>query len=81
MIPRIKQITPLKGYKLLVDFDEGRRCVYDVEEDIRQIPDFAELRTLPGLFESATLDSSRTCVIWNDRIDLPSDTIYEYASA
>lgn len=81
MIPRIKQITPLKDYKLLVDFDEGRRCVYDVEEDIRQIPDFAELRTLPGLFESATLDSSRTCVIWNDRIDLPSDTIYEYASA
>lgn len=81
MIPRIKQITPLKGFKLLVDFDEGRRCVYDVEEDIRQIPDFAELRTLPGLFESATLDSSRTCVIWNDRIDLPSDTIYEYATA
>lgn len=81
MIPRIKQITPLKGFKLLVDFDEGRRCVYDVEEDIRQIPDFAELRTLPGLFESATLDSSRTCVVWNDRIDLPSDTIYEYATA
>lgn len=81
MIPRIKQITPLNGYKLLVDFDEGRRCVYDVSVDIRQIPDFAELETLPGLFESATLDSSRTCVVWNDRIDLPSDTIYEYATA
>ena len=79
MIPRIKQITPLEGFKLLVDFDGGRRCVYDVNEDIEQIPEFAELRTIPGLFESATLDSSRTCVVWNDRIDLPSDTIYEYA--
>ena len=79
MIPRIKQITPLKEYKLLVDFDEGRRCVYDVAEDIRQIPAFGELATLPGLFKTATLDSSRTVVVWNDRIDLPSDTIYEYA--
>ena len=39
---------------------------------------FAELRTLPGLFESAHLDSSWTSVVWNDRIDLPSDTIREF---
>lgn len=24
------------------------------------------------------IDKSRTCVYWNDRIDLPSDTLYEY---
>ena len=78
MIPRIKSIEPMADYKLLVDFDEGRRVIYDVADDIRDIEAFEELRTLPGLFGNARLDSSRTCVVWNDRVDLPSDTIYEY---
>ena len=68
----------MANYRLLVDFDEGPQVVYDVAEDIREIAAFAELKTLPGLFESAHLDSSRTSVVWNDRIDLPSDTIREY---
>ncbi len=54
--------------------------VYDVAEDIGAIKAFEDLRTLPGLFENARLDSSRTCIVWNDRIDLPSDTIYEYGA-
>ena len=78
MIPRIKSIEPKADYKLLVNFDEGRRVVYDVTEDIRNVEAFRELETLPGLFCNARLDSSRTCVIWNERVDLPSDTIYEY---
>lgn len=78
MIPRIRQIRPMANCRLLVDFDEGPQVVYDVAEDIREIATFAELKTLPGLFESAHLDSSHTSVVWNDRIDLPSDTIREY---
>jgi len=31
-----------------------------------------------GLWKQFSLDESRTCVYWNDRIDLPSDSIYEY---
>ncbi len=78
MIPRIKSIEPKADFKLLVDFDEGRRVVYDVAEDIRNVEAFQELKTLAGLFGTARLDSSRTCVVWNERVDLPSDTIYEY---
>ena len=78
MIPRIKSIEPRDDFTLLVDFDGGRRVVYDVADDIRDIEAFRELKTLPGLFVNARLDSSRTCVVWNERIDLPSDTIYEY---
>ena len=52
--------------------------MYDVAEDIRTIEAFQELKTLPGLFGNVRLDSSRTCVVWNERVDLPSDTIYEY---
>ena len=78
MIPRIKSIEPMANFKLFVQFDGGKKVVYDVNDDIRDISSFQELKTLPGLFENASLDSSRTCVVWNERIDIPSDTIYEY---
>ena len=78
MIPRIKTILPQKNYKLFVVFDSGEKIVYDVSEDIEQIPDFSVLKTEYGLFENLQLDESRTCVYWSDRVDLPSDTLLEY---
>ena len=78
MIPRISRIEPMTDFKIRVTFDEGRTVVYDVGADINEIKAFEDLKTLPYLFKNATLDSSRTCIVWNERIDLPSDTIYEY---
>ena len=73
MIPRIKSYKPMKDYQLLVAFDDGRIVKYDVMDDIRSIPAFKDLETVYGLFANAQLDSSRTCIYWNDQIDLPSD--------
>ena len=78
MFPRIKELKPLKDYKLYVVFDNGKSVVYDVKDDINSIKDFSPLKTETGLFENVQLDPSRTCVFWSDRIDLPSDTILEY---
>lgn len=78
MIPRIKSIKPMEGFRLHVVFDDGRDVLYDVEEDIKNIPSYKDLKTIHGLFNQVQLDQSRTCVFWNDYIDLPSDTIYEY---
>ena len=78
MIPRISRIEPMADFKIRVTFDEGRTVVYDVGVDIKEIKAFEDLKTLPYLFKNATLDSSCTCIVWNERIDLPSDTIYEY---
>ena len=78
MIPKIKSFCPLKDYLLEVVFDDGRIVRYDLKEDIRTIPDFQALETEYRLFQNAQLDTSRTCIYWNGRIDLPSDTIYEY---
>ena len=64
--------------KLRAAFDDGKTVVYDVREDVEQIPSYSALVSVPGLFERAQLDQSRTCVFWNDIIDLPSDAIYEY---
>ena len=78
MIPRMRTIQFFSDFKMRVSFDDGKVVVYDVGEDIKAIPQCAELKSLAGLFESGCLDESRTCITWNDRIDLPSDTIYEY---
>lgn len=77
MIERIRSITPLPDYMLDVSFDNGRRVIYDVKEDMN-LPGYSALRDVFGLFPQVQLDESRTCVFWNDYIDLPSHAIYEY---
>ena len=77
MIQRINSITPLPDYCLSVSFDDGKRVIYDVKEDMH-LPGDQQLRDVTELFQQVQLDKSRTCVYWNDEIDLPSDTIYEY---
>jgi hypothetical protein len=80
MIPRIKSVTPLENYILHVVFDDGKTVLYDVKDDIQTIPSYEDLRTIQGLFQQVKLDESRTCIFWNDFIDLPSDAIYEYGT-
>ena len=81
MIPRIKAIKPIENYKLLVTFDSGQKVLYDVQDDIDTLKDFEPLKSVYGLFNQVQLDTSRTIVYWNDRIDLPSDIILEYGHA
>ncbi len=78
MIPRIKAVEPRPNFRLYVVFDDGKIVLYNVMEDIEQIASYRDLLAIAGLFDQVKLDQSRTYVFWNDRIDLPSDTIYEY---
>jgi len=78
MIPKIKIIKEKEKYKLEVLFDDGLKVLYDVEDDINHIVDFSDLKNIYGLWYQYNLDESRTCIYWNDKIDLASDTIYEY---
>ncbi|MBR0219396.1 MAG: DUF2442 domain-containing protein [Clostridia bacterium] len=77
MIQRIRNIQPLPDYMLSVVFDDGKKVVYDVKEDLA-LPGYQQLREVTGLFQQVQVDKSRTCVFWNDEIDLPSDILYEY---
>lgn len=81
MIPRIKTLSTLDDYLLSVEFDDGKKVIYDVKDDIATLPSFRALVEVFGLFKQVQLDSSRTCVFWNDEIDLASDSIYEYGKA
>ena len=78
MLPKIKNIPPLPDFCLRVVFDDGKSFVCDVKDDMAQMESYRGLRSIEGLFDQAQLDQSRTCVFWNEQIDLSSDTIYEY---
>lgn len=78
MIIRIKSVKPLDDYILNVVFDNGKNVLYDVKEDMKSIPTYADLKNIDGLFNNVQLDESRTCIFWNDYIDLASDMVYEY---
>lgn len=78
MIPKIASIKAEKDYVLNVEFDDGSCVLYDVKKDIEHLPGYSDLKNVNGLFQNFQLDESRTCVFWNDYIDLPSDAIYKY---
>lgn len=81
MIPRITEVHTESDFRLSVLFDDGKKVMYDVKNDIDTIASYKDLECIHGLFEQIQLDQSRTCVFWNDEIDLPSDTIYEFGIA
>ena len=78
MIPKIKSIVPLEHYQLHIIFDNKKEVIYDLTDDIKTLPNYHLLKDIPGFFHQVQLDISRTCIFWNDEIDLPSDIIYEY---
>lgn len=71
MIPRIKSVKPISDYRLYVVFDDGKTVIYNVKDDIDTIDSYKDLETIYGLFNQVQLDTSRTCVYWNENIDLP----------
>lgn len=75
---RIRSLRTEKDLNLWVTFDDGYECIYDIKDDIPYYPALRQLLMIPGLFNSVRLDESRTCVYWNEEIDLPSDIIREY---
>ena len=54
---------------------------YEFKDDNKTPTSLRTLVDVYGLFKQAQLDTSRTCVYWNDKIDLASDSIYEYGKA
>ena len=78
MIIRMKSVEPLDDYILLVTFDDDKVVEYDMKDDMKTLPYYDDLERIQGLWKQVLLDESRTCVYWNDYIDLPSDMIYEF---
>ena len=78
MFHKIRSVTPLPGSALLIHFADGCARRYEMATLMDQMQAFSPLRDTPGLFEQVRVDPGGYGISWNDEIDLPSDTLYEY---
>lgn len=76
MFHKIKSVTPLPEYKLLVHFAEGVCRTYDMRPLMDQQP-FAHLCEAPGLFDQVRTDPGGYGVSWTDEIDLDGAELWE----
>lgn len=72
--PRVQNVTPLAGKRLLITFSNGEQKVYDcapllAEETFHALAD-------ETLFQSVRSDPHGYGVIWNDEIDLSESEVW-----
>ena len=77
MFHKIKLITPLDNYRLLAEFEDGTRKIYNVKILFEKCEDFQILLINPVLFKQVTVDIGGYGIIWNDELDLSSEEIWE----
>lgn len=76
MFHKIKNVTPLKDFKLSIQFAEGITKIYDMKKIIENNKIFADLKDI-NLFNSVEVDIGGYGVIWNDDIDILCDELFE----
>jgi Protein of unknown function (DUF2442) len=72
--PKIASVQPLEGKRLLVDFRNGVRKVYDCTPLLKREA-FRPLSHEP-LFRTVHADPHGYAVIWNDAIDLAESELW-----
>lgn len=73
---RVKAVTPLHDFILLVEFHDGSVKKYDVKPLMQKIPVFRMLEYVTGLFEQVHVDPGGYGVVWNDEIDIDCNELY-----
>ena len=76
MFHKVKNVTPLKNYKLSVQFSEGVTKKYDVKPLFDRYEVFNNLKD-EKLFNKVHVGQGGYGIIWNDEIDLSCDELYE----
>lgn len=77
MFHKLKSVTSLDDFKLLIHFIDGTARQYDVRPLLTQYEAFQPLATTPGLFEQVVVDAGGYGVSWNDDIDIDCNELWE----
>lgn len=77
MFHKVKAVSALDDYKLMVQFVEGITKIYDLKPLIKEVPVFKSLEDIPELYETVEVDSGGYGIIWNDDLDLSCDELFE----
>lgn len=78
MFHKVKSVSPLEDYKLIVQFNDGVTKLYDVEPLFDKIPAFAFFKEHPEDFSDVSVDIGGYGIIWNDELDLSCDELWEH---
>ena len=75
MFHKVKKVTPMSNFILLIEFADDERRRYDVKPLFEK---WAVFRSLADdrLFEKVQVDSGGYGISWNDDIDLSCDELY-----
>ena len=74
LCPKIKSVETIDDHTLLVEFDNARKCRYDVTPLLKREM-FALLRN-HALFKSVQVEQGGYAVVWNRDIDLSEFEIW-----
>jgi hypothetical protein len=73
MYPPVKSVTPLDGYRLLLQFGNGEEKVFDVSPYL-SVGKFIDLKD-PSLFSSVTVKFDS--IEWANHLDIDPEFLYE----
>jgi len=77
MFHKVKAVNPLPNYRLSVQFAEGVTKIYNVKPLFAKWAPFKVLEHTPELFSSVTVDVGGYGIVWNDKLDLSCDELFE----
>ncbi len=75
MFHKVRTVTAIKDYKLIVEFCEGVTKEYDVKPWFLRQPVFEQLKH-NNLFNKVKVDLGGYGISWNDDIDLGCDELF-----
>jgi len=75
MFHKVRTVTAIEDYKLIVEFCEGVTKEYDVKPWFNRQPVFTNLQK-NNLFEKVKVDFGGLGICWNSEIDLECDELY-----
>ncbi len=81
MFHKIRSVTHLPGYTLLISFVEGVSKTYSISPLFSRFDAFQALKNTPGLFEQVQVDAGGYGVVWNDDLDISCDELWANGQA
>ena len=76
MFNKVKSVQSLPDYHLLVQFENGKKKMYNVQPLLNKWDVFKGLSNVQGLFEQVKVDAGGYGISWNDDIDLSCNELW-----
>ncbi len=77
MFYKIQSVIPEEDFILQVQFTDGVEKRYDMKPLFETVPEFLDLKTIPGLYKQVKVDTGGYGISWNDEIDLAGNELRE----